>query len=76
MSERRTNVRRCVLSVLSICKMCVKCIEQLIELETVKVVYKALDNEAPPYMKELFLKLSNTRCRKLRNSSLTCTFPV
>ena len=44
-------------------------IEQLIELETVKVVYKALHNEAPPYMKELFLKLSNTQCRELRNSS-------
>ena len=44
-------------------------IEQLIELETVKVVYKALHNETPPYMKELFLKLSNTQCRELRNSS-------
>ena len=40
-------------------------IEQLIELETVEVVYKALHNEAPPYMKELFLKLSNTQCREL-----------
>ena len=44
-------------------------IEQLIELETAKVVYKALHNEAPPYMNELFLKLSITQCRELRNSS-------
>ena len=50
-------------------------IEQLIELETVKVVYKALHNEAPPYMKELFLKLSNTQCRGLRNSSTDLYIP-
>ena len=50
-------------------------IEQQIELETVKVVYKALHNEAPPYMKELFLKLSNTQCRELRNSSTDLYIP-
>ena len=50
-------------------------IEQLIEIETVKVVYKALHNEAPPYMKELFLKLSNTQCRELRNSSTDLYIP-
>ena len=50
-------------------------IEQLIELETVKVVYKALHNEAPPYMEELFLKLSNTQCRELRNSSTDLYIP-
>ena len=50
-------------------------IEQLIELETVKVVYKALHNEAPPYLEELFLKLSNTQCRELRNSSTDLNIP-
>ena len=44
-------------------------IEQLIELETVKVVYKALHNEAPLYMKELCLKLSNTQSKELRKFS-------
>ena len=50
-------------------------IEQLIELEAVKVVYKALHNEAPPYMEELFLKLSNTQCRELRNSPTDLYIP-
>ena len=36
-------------------------IEQLIELERVKVVYKGLHNETPLYIKELFLKLSDTQ---------------
>ena len=44
-------------------------IGRLIEVETVKFVYKALHTEAPPYMEELFLKLSNTQCGELRNSS-------
>ena len=35
--------------------------DQLIELETVKVVQKALHNEAPLYVKELFFKLSDTQ---------------
>ena len=43
-------------------------IEQLIQLETVIVVYKALHNEAPCHKEELFHKLSNTRSRELRNS--------
>ena len=50
-------------------------IEQLIELETVKVVYKALHNEAPPYMKELFPKLLNAQRRELRNSSTGLYIP-
>ena len=44
-------------------------IEQLIQLETVKSVYKALHNEAPLHMKELFLKLSDTQNKELRNFS-------
>ena len=35
-------------------------IEKLFELETVKVVFKALHHETPLYIKELFLKLSDT----------------
>ena len=44
-------------------------IEQLTELETAKVMHKALHNEAPLYMKEVFLKLSDTHSRELRNFS-------
>ena len=50
-------------------------IEKLIELEAVKVVYKALHNEAPPHMKELFLKLSDTQSKELRNSSTDLYIP-
>ena len=44
-------------------------IEQLIELETVKVVYKALHNEAPPHTKKLLFKLSDPQSKELRNFS-------
>ena len=36
-------------------------IKQLIESETAKVVYKALHNEAPDYLKGLFHRLSDTQ---------------
>ena len=39
------------------------------------IVYKALHIEAPPYMTELFLKLSDTQCRELRNSSTDIYIP-
>ena len=38
-------------------------IKQLIDTETVKIVYKALHNEAPVYVKELFHRLSGTQNR-------------
>ena len=44
-------------------------IKELIDLETAKVVYKALQNEAPDYLKGLFHRLSDTQSRMLRNSS-------
>ena len=50
-------------------------IDQLIKLETVKVVYKALHNEAPLYKKELFLKLSDTKSKELRNFSTDLYIP-
>ena len=50
-------------------------IEQLIKLKTVKVVYKALYNETPHYIKELFYKLSDTQSRELRNSSTDLYIP-
>ena len=50
-------------------------IDQLIKLETVKVVYKTLHNEAPLYMKGLFLKLSDTKSKELRNFSTDFYIP-
>ena len=41
---------------------------ELVELETVKVVYKPLHNEAPFYMKKLFIKLSGKQSKELHNS--------
>ena len=43
-------------------------ITQLIDTETVKIVYKALHNEAPKYLKELFHRLSDIPNRELRKS--------
>ena len=43
-------------------------INQMIDSETVKIVYKALYNEAREYVNELFHRLSDTQGRDLRNS--------
>ena len=43
--------------------------------EELKVVYKALYNEAPLYMKELFLKLSYNQRKELCNSSANLYTP-
>ena len=51
-------------------------IKQLIESETAKVVYKALHNEAPDYLKGLFHRLSDTQSRQLRNSNTDLRIPL
>ena len=51
-------------------------VTQLIELETVKVVYKVLHNEAPDYLNSLFHKLSDSHCRMLRNSKTDLRIPM
>ena len=51
-------------------------IKQLIESETAKVVYKALHNEAPDYLKGLFHRLSDTQSRVLRNSNTDLRIPL
>ena len=50
-------------------------IKQLIDAETVKIVYKALHSEAPKYLKELFHRLSDVRYRGLRNSKTDLDTP-
>ena len=49
---------------------------QLIDTETVKIVYKALHNEAPKYLKELFHRLSDVQNRELRNSKTDLHIPL
>ena len=51
-------------------------IQELIESETGKVVYKALHNEAPAYLKGLFHRLSDTQSRMLRNSNTDLRIPL
>ena len=51
-------------------------IKQLIESEIAKVVYKALHNEAPDYIKGPFHTLSDTQSRMLRNSNTDRRIPV
>ena len=47
--------------------------KQLIESETVKVVYQTLHNEAPDYIKGLFHRLASTQSRVQRNSNTDFT---
>ena len=51
-------------------------IKQLIDTETVKIVYKALHNEAPKYLIELFHRLSDIQNRELRNSKTDLHIPL
>ena len=51
-------------------------IKQLIESETVMVVYKVLHNEAPDYLKGLLHRLSDTQSRMLRNSNTDLRIPL
>ena len=51
-------------------------IKQLIDTETVKIVYKALHNEAPKYLKELFHRLSDIQNRELRNTKTDLHIPL
>ena len=51
-------------------------IKQLIDTETVKIIYKVLHNEAPEYVKEIFHRLSDTQIRELRNSKTDLHIPL
>ena len=45
-------------------------------IHAVKIVFKALHNEAPECLKELFYKLSGTKNRELRNSKTDLIIPL
>ena len=51
-------------------------IKQLIESDTAKVVYTALHNEGPDYIKELFHRLSDTQSMVLRNANTDLRIPL
>ena len=50
--------------------------KQQIDKETVKIVYRALHNEAPKYLKELFHKLSDAQNGELHNSNTDFHTPL
>ena len=52
------------------------CEQYIIDTETVKVVYKALHNDAPKYLKELFHRLSDIQTWELRNSKTDLHIPL
>ena len=51
-------------------------IKQLIDTEIAKIVYKALHNEAPECVKEIFHRLSDTQSMELRNSKTDLYIPL
>ena len=51
-------------------------IKQLMDTETVKIVYNALHNEAPKYLKELFHRMSDIQNRELCNSKTDLHIPL
>ena len=51
-------------------------IKQLVHTETLKIISKALHNEAPEYLKELFHRLSDTQNSELRNSKTDFHIPL
>ena len=47
----------------------------LIETETLKMVYRSINHEAPEYLTGLFQRLSETSARQLRNTSTDLDVP-
>ena len=50
-------------------------VNEMIDFETACMVYKALHGLAPPYMKSMFQKLSESCNRTLRNTSTDLRIP-
>ena len=51
-------------------------VQELIETETVKVVYRSIDHEAPEYLTGLLQRLCKTCARQLRNTSTDLYVPL
>ena len=51
-------------------------INELIESETLKMVYKSVNNQAPIYLTEMFFRLSDACKRELRNTKTDLSFLV
>ena len=50
-------------------------INELIESETLKMVYKSVNNQAPIYLTEMFVRLSDACKRELRNTETDLAVP-
>ena len=51
-------------------------VKELIETETVKMIYRSIHHEAPEYLTGLFQRLSETCARQLRNTSTDLYVPL
>ena len=51
-------------------------VKEMIDLETASMVYKALHRLAPPYVKSMFHKLSESCNQTLRNTSTDLRIPL
>ena len=51
-------------------------VKELIETETVKMVYRSVNHEVPEYLTGLFQRLSETCARQLRNTSTDLYVPL
>ena len=50
-------------------------VKELIETETVKMVYRSINHEAPEYLTGLFQRLSENCAKQLRNTSTDLCVP-
>ena len=48
---------------------------ELIESDTLKMVYKSVNDQAPAYLAEMFVKLSDSGKRELRNTKTDLVIP-
>ena len=46
-------------------------VREILDLETLKMVFKSLNSDAPSYMSDMFTRVSETTSRALRNSNKT-----
>ena len=51
-------------------------VRELLDLETLKMVFKSLNGDAPSYMSDMFTRVSETTSRVLRNSNINLRTPM
>ena len=51
-------------------------VREILDLETLKMVFKSLNGDAPSYMSDMFTRVSETTSRVLRNSDINLRTPM